>query len=70
VPQQKGSLAKRVVFGTILGLSGAAVIITGGWVYGAVTCLAAYQLSQVRSSGCRANRLRNALVVCCCLDKT
>ncbi|KAL4445382.1 hypothetical protein ABPG77_011207 [Micractinium sp. CCAP 211/92] len=45
-PKKKGSLAKRVIFGTILGLSGAAVIITGGWLYGAVTCLAAYQLSQ------------------------
>ncbi|KAL4428011.1 hypothetical protein ABPG75_002100 [Micractinium tetrahymenae] len=45
-PKKKGGLAKRVIFGTILGLSGAAVIVTGGWLYGAVTCLAAYQLSQ------------------------
>ena len=50
-PKKKGgSLAKRVVFGTILGLSGAAVIVTGGWLYGAVACLAAYQCSKVRGS--------------------
>jgi hypothetical protein len=48
--KKKGSLAKRVLFGTILGLSGAAVIVTGGWLYGAVACLAAYQLSQVGST--------------------
>lgn len=48
-PKKKGgSLAKRVVFGTILGLSGAVVIVTGGWLYGAVACLAAYQCSKVR----------------------
>ncbi|PSC75575.1 Phosphatidate cytidylyltransferase [Micractinium conductrix] len=46
-PKKKsGSLAKRVVFGVILGLSGAAVIIIGGWVYAGVACLAAFQLSQ------------------------
>lgn len=44
-PAKKGSLGKRVVFGTILGLSGAAVILRGGCLYGAVTCLAAYQCS-------------------------
>lgn len=48
VPKKGGSLAKRVVFGVILGLSGAAVIITGGAVYGGVACLAAYQCSKVR----------------------
>ncbi|PRW05876.1 Phosphatidate cytidylyltransferase [Chlorella sorokiniana] len=46
-PKKKGgSLAKRVVFGTILGLSGAVVIVTGGWLYGAVACLAAFQCSK------------------------
>lgn len=40
------SLAKRAVFGTILGLGGAVVIVAGGWLYAAVTCLVAYQASQ------------------------
>ena len=48
-PKKKGGLAKRVVFGVILGLSGAAVIIVGGWLYCFVACLAAYQLSQVKA---------------------
>ncbi len=49
IPKKKGGLAKRVVFGVILGVSGAGVIIVGGWLYCFVTCLAAYQLSQVRT---------------------
>lgn len=45
--KKKGSsLAKRAIFGTILGLSGAMVIIFGGWIYAAVACLIAYQCSQ------------------------
>jgi phosphatidate cytidylyltransferase len=40
------SLAKRAVFGTLLGVTGAAVIVAGGWVYMMVTCLVAYQCSQ------------------------
>lgn len=59
---QKGSLGKRVVFGVILGLSGAAVILSGGWVYGVVACLAAYQCSReftgmVRGSACAPWRM-------------
>lgn len=47
-PPEKGlsSLAKRAIFGTILGLSAAVVVISGSWLYGAITCLAAYQCSQ------------------------
>lgn len=40
------SLAKRAIFGSILGLAGAIVILLGGWLYVAVTCLVAYQCSQ------------------------
>ncbi|GAB4821285.1 hypothetical protein N2152v2_008331 [Parachlorella kessleri] len=47
VTKKKGSsLAKRAVFGTILGLAGAVVIVSGGWLYAAVTCLVAFQASQ------------------------
>lgn len=48
VPVKKGpsSLTKRAVFGSILGVSGAVVIVLGGWLYAAVTCLVAYQCSQ------------------------
>jgi hypothetical protein len=47
VPKKgSSSLAKRAVFGTILGLAGAVVIVTGGWLYAIVTCLVAYQASQ------------------------
>ena len=45
-PRGLSSLAKRAIFGTILGLSGAVVIIAGGWLYGLVACLAAYQCSK------------------------
>jgi phosphatidate cytidylyltransferase len=40
------SLAKRAIFGTILGLSGAVVIVFGGWLYATVACLVAFQCSQ------------------------
>ena len=39
-------LAARVVFGVLLGVSGAIVILTGGWFYMAIACLVAYQASQ------------------------
>lgn len=44
--KKRSSLVNRAIFGTILGLSGAVVIVTGGWLYAAVTCLVAYQVSQ------------------------
>jgi hypothetical protein len=40
------SLGKRALFGTILGVSGAGVIVAGGWIYAVVTCLVAYQCSK------------------------
>lgn len=40
------SLPARALYGSILGLSGAAIILTGGWVYTAATCLAVYQACQ------------------------
>lgn len=40
------SLAKRAIFGTLLGGAGAVVIVLGGWVFAAVACLVAYQCSQ------------------------
>lgn len=48
VTPKKGmsSLTKRAIFGTILGLAGAGVILTGGVIYALVTCLVAYQASQ------------------------
>jgi phosphatidate cytidylyltransferase len=45
-PKGPSSLPKRAIFGTILGTSGAVVILLGGWVYAAVTCLVAYQCSK------------------------
>ena len=39
-------LAARIVFGLLLGVSGAIVILTGGWFYMAIACLVAYQASQ------------------------
>lgn len=45
-PKGLSSLAKRAIFGTILGVSGAVVIILGGWLYATATCLVAYQCSQ------------------------
>jgi len=39
-------LAARIVFGVLLGVSGAIVILTGGWFYMAIACLVAYQASQ------------------------
>lgn len=40
------SLAKRAIFGSILGVSAAIIIVIGGWPFAAVTCLLAYQCSQ------------------------
>ncbi len=40
------SLAKRAIFGTLLGLCAAVVIIIGSWPFAAVCCMAAYQCSQ------------------------
>jgi len=40
------SLAKRAIFGTLLGLCAAVVIIIGSWPFAAVCCVAAYQCSQ------------------------
>ena len=40
------SLAKRAIFGTLLGLCAAVIIIIGGWPFAAVCCIAAYQCSQ------------------------
>ena len=39
-------LAARVVFGILLGVSGAIVILTGGKFYMGIACLVAYQASQ------------------------
>eukprot|EP00204_Picochlorum_oklahomense_P001877 CAMPEP_0118806222 /NCGR_PEP_ID=MMETSP1161-20130426/30510_1 /TAXON_ID=249345 /ORGANISM="Picochlorum oklahomensis, Strain CCMP2329" /LENGTH=382 /DNA_ID=CAMNT_0006735335 /DNA_START=120 /DNA_END=1265 /DNA_ORIENTATION=- len=47
--QQKttsSSLTKRAIFGSILGVSAAVIIVIGGWPFAAVTCLLAYQCSQ------------------------
>lgn len=44
--KQLSGLAARVVFGVLLGLSGAVVIISGGKVYMGIACLVAYQASQ------------------------
>lgn len=46
--QSKGltGLAARVVFGTLLGLAGALVILTGGWCYMISACFVAYQASK------------------------
>jgi Cytidylyltransferase family len=39
-------LTKRIIFGVILGGSGAAVILAGGWVFAAVCCAVVYQAAQ------------------------
>ena len=39
-------LAARIVFGLLLGVSGAVVILTGGYFYMGIACLVAYQASQ------------------------
>lgn len=44
--KKSSSLAKRAVFGTILGLGAAVVVTWGGWLYALVTCLVAFQASQ------------------------
>ena len=45
-PKGLSSLAKRAIFGTLLGGAGAVVIVLGGWAFAAVTCLVAFQCSQ------------------------
>ena len=40
------SLTKRAIFGSILGVLAAIIIVIGGWPFAAVTCLLAYQCSQ------------------------
>lgn len=45
-PKKSSSLAKRAVFGTILGLGGAVVILVGDWLYAAAACLVAFQCSK------------------------
>lgn len=40
------SLTKRALFGSILGVAAAVIIVIGGWPFAAVTCLLAYQCSQ------------------------
>jgi phosphatidate cytidylyltransferase len=46
--EKKGlsSLAQRAIFGTLLGLCAAVIIIIGSWPFAAVCCIAAYQCSQ------------------------
>lgn len=44
--KQLSGLAARVVFGVLLGLSGAVVILSGGLFYMGIACLVAYQASQ------------------------
>ena len=46
VQSPRSGLAKRAIFGSILGMAGAAVILIGGWPYVVVTCLVAYQCSK------------------------
>lgn len=41
-----GSLALRVIFGTVLGAAGAVVITAGGWFFTSAVCLVAYQATQ------------------------
>ena len=46
VKQAASSLYHRSVYGCLLGLSGAAVILAGGWVFTLCTCALVYQVSQ------------------------
>ena len=41
-----GSLTSRILSGSVLGLSGGLIILAGGWVFTAATCLVAYQATQ------------------------
>jgi hypothetical protein len=45
-PAPLSGLTARVIFGVLLGAAGAAVILAGGWVFTAATCLVVYQASQ------------------------
>lgn len=41
-----GSLALRIIFGSVLGAAGAIVITAGGWLFTSAVCLVAYQATQ------------------------
>jgi hypothetical protein len=41
-----GSLTSRILSGSVLGLAGGLIILAGGWVFTAATCLVAYQATQ------------------------
>lgn len=41
-----GSLALRIIFGSVLGAAGAVVITAGGWLFTTAVCLVAYQATQ------------------------
>lgn len=41
-----GSLALRVIFGSVLGAAGAVLITAGGWLFTSAVCLVAYQATQ------------------------
>ena len=45
-PVELSRLTTRILFGTLMGAAGAAVILAGGWVFTGVTCLVVYQASQ------------------------
>jgi len=45
-PLELNRLTTRVLFGSLMGAAGAAVILAGGWVFTAVTCAVVYQASQ------------------------
>ena len=46
VKQAASDLLHRAISGSLLGLTGAAVILAGGWVFTIATCLLVYQFSQ------------------------
>ena len=46
LPRAASSLPARALFGSLLGLTGALIILAGGWVYTAATSLAVYQACQ------------------------
>ena len=46
LPRTASSLPARALFGSLLGLAGGLIILTGGWLYTATTCLVVYQVCQ------------------------
>lgn len=46
LPKAGSSLPARALFGSLLGITGGCVIMTGGWVYTVSTCLIVYQVCQ------------------------